>query len=55
MANHDTPEADTVSVATDPAAGHSYCCECGTYDAHKTRCLCCGFDFRTGPEVTAAE
>ena len=23
----------------------SYCCECGTYDAHASVCNCCGFDF----------
>ena len=51
MTTHDTPEADPVSVTADPEAGHSYCCECGTYDAHKTRCLCCGFDFRTAAEA----
>ncbi len=55
MANHDTPEADAVLVSADSEVGHSYCCECGTYDAHKTRCLCCGFDFRNGPEAGAAE
>ncbi len=52
MTNHDTPEADTVLVTAHPEAGHSYCCACGTYDAHKSRCLCCGFDFRSGLEAT---
>ncbi|MCX8253959.1 protein of unknown function [Beijerinckiaceae bacterium RH AL1] len=55
MANHDTPEADPAAAAAHSDADGSYCCECGTYDAHKIRCLCCGFDFRTGPEATAAE
>jgi hypothetical protein len=54
MANHDTSEADLALAAADAEAGHAYCCECGTYDAHKSRCLCCGFDFRTAPETAAA-
>ena len=31
----------------------SYCCECGTYDAHITICTCCGFDF--GSEQAASD
>lgn len=32
----------------------TYCCECGTYDAHASRCNCCGFDF-TGETAADAD
>ena len=32
-------------VETGSKSAFSYCCECGTYDLHKSVCTCCGFDF----------
>jgi len=33
----------------------SYCCECGTYDAHTAKCTCCGYDFRVETRSEASE
>ena len=36
-------------------ASFSYCCECGTYDAHVTMCTCCGYDFSGDPASNESE
>lgn len=42
--------------ASTPSGGttFTYCCECGTYDAHASKCTCCGFDF-TGETAADAD